>query len=103
MNDLFASFEEAKEERIGIMEDSGIKDALRLAETDRHRCEISTLIRRHYPEDSDGLKAFFVDVEKHRGKEAAKRLIEDCRSAWRDRKEQDELAKRRKAIDEVQP
>ena len=87
MNDLLTSFDEAKDERIGIMQDSGIKNATELAETERHRAEINTLISRHYPNDSIGLKAFFVDVEKHRGKDAAERLRTDCREAWRKRKD----------------
>lgn len=51
-------------------------------EEHRHRAEVSTLIRRHFPGDAEGLIRFFSDVEKKRGKESAEKLREDCRKAW---------------------
>jgi hypothetical protein len=83
MNDLFASIEEAREEREAIMADSGINDpdALR---ADLHRHEVSSVIRRYYPRGEEA-KEYFTLVEKRRGKEAADKLRADCRIAWKKR------------------
>jgi len=78
MNDLFTSHEEAREERAAIMADSG----LTATADDLHRCEVSSVIRRCFP---DGNKAaeYFALVEKKRGKEPADRLRDDCRVEWK--------------------
>ena len=58
-------------------------------EESRHRAEVRTLIRRHFPSDADGLIKFFSDVEKRRGKESAEKLREDCRKAWAEEREKE--------------
>lgn len=89
MNDLLLSMEEALEERKSIMIDSNVPDAIAMAEDDRHRCEVKSVINRCYP---DGKRAaeYFSLVEKKRGKGPADKLRDDCRVAWKLR--QQELA-----------
>lgn len=74
MQDLFASNEEAKEERLAMADPS-------IAEDDIHKCEIQSIIRRFYP-DGKAAAAYFELVEKHRGNAPATRLKNDCRVAW---------------------
>ena len=77
MNDLFSSIEESKEERAAIMADSGL-DA---TADDLHRCEVSSIIRRYFPQGNP--TPYFDLVKEKRGNDAAERLINDCREAWR--------------------
>ena len=83
MNDLFANFEESRKEREAIMIESNVPNAIESAADDRHDCEVRDMIRRFYPHRVETMKAFFVDVEKHRGKAAAEMLINDTREAWK--------------------
>ena len=83
MNDLFANFEESRKEREAIMIESNVPNAIESAADDRHQCEVRDMIRRFFPHRVETMKAFFVDVEKHRGKAAAEMLINDTREAWK--------------------
>ena len=76
MNDLFATIEEAKDERRAIQ----MADGIETTADELHRCEVQSVIRRYFP-DGDP-KPFFADVEKFRGKAAADKLRADCRAAW---------------------
>ena len=81
MTDLFASMEESVTEREAIKAADGIE----FNESERHRCEVSWVMRAFYP---DGKRAaeYFDLVEKKRGKESADKLRQDCREAWKIRK-----------------
>lgn len=81
MNDLFTSHEEAREERAGIMADSGIANPEQAAAVDLHPYEVRDVIRRFFP-DGDP-QPYFGLVKANRGNDAAERLIADCREAWR--------------------
>lgn len=81
MNDLFTSHEEAREERAGIMADSGIANPEQAAAVDLHPYEVRDVIRRFFP-DGDPTP-YFGMVKENRGEKAAERLIVDCREAWR--------------------
>ena len=81
MNDLFTSHEEAREERAGIMADSGIANPEQAAAVDLHPYEVRDVIRRFFP-DGDPTP-YFGMVKAKRGQDAAERLITDCREAWR--------------------
>ena len=81
MNDLFASHEEAREERAAIMADSGIANPEQAAAVDLHPYEVRDVIRRFFP-DGDPTP-YFDKVKEKRGNDAAERLITDCREAWR--------------------
>ena len=81
MNDLFTSHEEAREERAGIMADSGIANPEQAAAVDLHPFEVRDVIRRFFP-DGDP-QPYFGMVKAHRGDKAVERLIVDCREAWR--------------------
>ena len=81
MNDLFTSHEEAREERAGIMADSGISNPEQAAAVDLHPFEVRDVIRRFFP-DGDPTP-YFGMVKEKRGNDAAERLIADCREAWR--------------------
>ena len=84
--DLFLSMEEAAEERIAIQ----AADAIAIdTETERHRCEVSWVIRAFYPR-GESASEYFKLVEIKRGKEPADKLRDDCRIAWR--KRADEIA-----------
>ena len=80
--DLLASMEEALEERKSIMIESNVPDAIGMAEDDRHRCEVKSVIRRFYP-DGQAAAEYFAAVEKKRGKGPADKLRADCRVAWK--------------------
>lgn len=82
MNDLLLSMEEALEERKSIMIDSNVPDAIAMAEDDRHRCEVKSVINRCYP-DGQRASEYFALVEKKRGKGPADKLRADCRVAWK--------------------
>ena len=86
MNDLFANFEESRKEREAIMIESNVPNAIESAAVDRHECEVRDMIRRFYPHRVEVMKAFFADVEFHRGKAAAEKLRADTRKAWAERK-----------------
>ena len=85
MSDLLASMDEALEERKCIMLESNVPGAIGMAEDDRHRCEVKSVIRRFFP---DGQRAaeYFAAVEKKRGKGSADKLRDDCRAAWKQHK-----------------
>jgi len=85
MTDLFESMVEHHSERLAIMQESGVDNAESLAADDLHSYEIKSVMRRYYP---DGNKAaeYFDKVEKNRGKEAADRLRDDVRAAWKQRR-----------------
>jgi hypothetical protein len=82
MTDLFQSMEEAVEERLAIQEADDIFD-----EDERHRCEVSWVVRAFYP-DNVAAADYFALVEQKRNKEAADRLRADCRIEWMKRKAQ---------------
>lgn len=81
LTDLFASIEEAKDERQAIQ----MADGITTTADELHRCEVITVVRRYFP-DGDP-KPFFADVEKKRGKESADKLRADCRKEWAKRRE----------------
>lgn len=81
MNDLFASIQEAKDERQAIQ----MADGITTTADELHRCEVITVVRRYFP-DGDP-KPFFAEVEKKRGKESADKLRADCRKEWAKRRE----------------
>ena len=85
MTDLFASMTEHQAERLAIMQESNVPDAVVAADDDRHRCEVKSVIRRFFP-DGQGASEYFALVEKKRGKPAADRLRNDVRVAWRQRR-----------------
>ena len=87
MTDLFSSMEESVTEREAIKAADGIP----FDEADRHRCEVSWVMRAFYP---DGKKAadYFDLVEKKRGKESAEKLRQDCRVAWKQWKIADSMS-----------
>ena len=81
-SDLLASMDEALEERKAIMIESNVPDAIGMAEDDRHRCEVRSVLRRFYP-DGQAAAEYFAAVEKKRGKGPADKLRADCRVAWK--------------------
>lgn len=85
MTDLFASMTEHQAERLAIMQESNVPDAVVAAEDDRHRCEVKSVIRRFYP-DGQAAAEYFAAVEKKRGKGPADKLRADCRVAWKQRR-----------------
>ena len=92
MTDLFATIEEAADERQAIMEESGQSAESIAAEL--FRCEVQSVIRKCYP---DGNKAaeYFAMVEAKRGNEATDKLRAACREAWKARKISDSMAGQR--------
>ena len=92
MTDLFATIEEAADERQAIMEESGVSSEAIADEL--FRCEVQSVIRKCYP---DGNKAaeYFVMVEANRGNEATDKLRAACREAWKARKISDSMAGQR--------
>lgn len=80
MSDLFDSMTEANAEREAIM----AADNIPFDEEKRHACEVSWVMRAFYP-DGKMAAEYFNLVEKKRGKEAADKLREDCRKAWKQR------------------
>jgi hypothetical protein len=89
MTDLFATIEEAADERQAIMEEAGQSAESIAAEL--FRCEVQSVIRKCYP---DGNKAaeYFNEVENRRGKESADKLRNSCRVEWKLRKISDSMA-----------
>lgn len=85
MNDLFASIEEAKEERQAIQ----MADGITTTADELHRCEITAVMRQCYP-DGEKAKEYFELVEAKRGHLAAQRLRDDVRSAWMVRRKVDQ-------------
>ena len=82
MTDLFASMTEHQAERLAIMQESNVPDAVVAADDDRHRCEVKSVIRRFFP-DGQRASEYFALVEKKRGKGPADKLRADCRVAWK--------------------
>jgi len=85
VSDLLASMDEHYAERLAIMQESGVPDAVVAADDDRHRCEVRSVLRRYYPRGQEAA-AYIELVEKKRGKPAADRLRNDVRVAWRQRR-----------------
>lgn len=83
MTDLFTSMEEATTEREAIKAADGIA----FDEVERHRCEVSWCMRAFFPRAEEA-KEYFQKVEKHRGKEAADKLMDDARKAWQKRNQE---------------
>lgn len=81
MNDLFASIEEAKDERQAIQ----MADGITTTQDELLRCEVMTIVNHYFP-DKDP-KPFFEMAEKHRGKEATDKLRAACRAEWAKRRE----------------
>ena len=80
--DLF-SMQEATEEREAIK----AADNIPFDEAERHRCEVSWVIRAFYPRHEEA-KEYFQLVQKHRGQEAADKLRDDARKAWQKRNQE---------------
>ncbi len=91
MNDLFESMQEHAAERLAIMQESGVPDAVIQADDDLFRCEVKAVIRQCYP-DGDKAAEYFKRVESKRGKPAADNLRDACREAWKVRKSADSMA-----------
>ena len=89
MNDLFASIEEAADERQAIMEEAGQPHEAIAAEL--FRCEVQSVIRKCYP-DGNAAAEYFKLVEAKRGKAAADKLRDACRDVWKVRKVADSMA-----------
>lgn len=83
MTDLFTSMEEAIEERAAILS----TESIAFDEDKRHRCEVSWIMRAFYPRAEEA-KEYFQLVQKHRGQEAADKLRNDCREAWKVRNQE---------------
>lgn len=79
--DLFASHQEARAERVAIMVEAGVDDPVRRMDDDRHACEVRDVVRRFYP-DPKAAAEYMNLCEKHRGKAAADRLRADVRKAF---------------------
>lgn len=89
MNDLFASIEEAKDERQAIK----MADGIVTTSEELHRCEIQSVMRRCWP-DGKKVAEYFELVESKRGHLAAKKLRDDVRQEWIRRKvDQDKVQK----------
>lgn len=91
MNDLLKSMQEHAAERLSIMQESGVHDAVIHADDDLLRCELKSVMRRFFP---DGVAAaeYFKLVEARRGKPAADKLRDASREAWKVRKAADSMA-----------
>lgn len=83
--DLFDSTEEGREERAAILAESGIDKPEITASAEMHRCEVKAVIRQCYPDPKKAI-AYFDEVERRRGKDAAQRLRDDVRAAWKQRR-----------------
>ena len=46
------------------------------SEAYRHKCEVASVVRMYHKHGGDFVKKFILQVEKHRGSEAATRLRE---------------------------
>ena len=84
MTDLFQSMQEHHAERLAIMQESNVPNAVESASDDLHKCEVMAVMRQCYP-DGDEAKAYFELVEKKRGHLAAQRLRDDVRAEWKKR------------------
>ena len=94
MNDLLTSIQESKDERQAIQ----MADGITTTADELHRCEVITVVRRYFPNGDP--KPFFADVEKFRGKFAAERLRNDCRTLWRSEAERNAMAEVRRKVDQ---
>jgi len=101
MNDLLKSMQEHAAERLAIMQESGVTDAVIHADDDLLRCEVKSVIRRYYPtlfdrqsikEAGEKIEAYCKLVESKRGKVAADKLRDASREAWKARKIADSMA-----------
>ena len=90
MNDLFATIEEAADERQAIMEESGQSHEAIAAEL--FRCEVQSVIRKCYPDGNKAAEYFVMVEEAKRGKPASDKLRDACREAWKNRKIADSMA-----------
>lgn len=94
MNDLFATIEEAADERKAIMEEAGVSSEAIAAEL--FSCEVKWAIRWFYPSgvSAEGLKIdeYFALCEKHRCKESVDKLRQATREEWKSRKIADSMA-----------
>ena len=84
MTDLFESMTEHHAERLAIMQESSVPNAIEAAADDLHRCEIKAVLRQCYPDGKQAAEYFEV-VEKKRGHLAAQRLRDDVRAEWKKR------------------
>ena len=48
------------------------------SEAHRHKCEVASVVRMYREKGGDAVKSFLLQVEKHRGSEAAARLREEA-------------------------
>ena len=92
MNDLFATIEEAKDERQAIQ----MADGITTTADDLHRCEVMCIVNRYFPsvytnesakEAGSEIARYCQSTAKHRGQAAADNLLADCRKEWAKRKE----------------
>lgn len=84
MTDLFDT--EAFEERSAIKEFDGRIDrseAERQTREEMHKCEVRDAVKRFFPNGAKAAEHFEL-VERKRGKEAADKLRNDVRIAWRE-------------------
>ena len=72
-------------ERLAIMQESRVENAVEAAVDDMHSCEIKAVMRQCYP-DGNKAAAYFEEVEKKRGHLAAQRLRDDVRAEWKKRR-----------------
>lgn len=56
------------------------------SEAYRHQCEVKSVVRMYRKHGGDFVKKFILNVEKHRGSEAAARLREEALKLIKDRK-----------------
>ena len=94
MNDLLKSMQEHAAERLAIMHESGVPDAVIHADDDLLRCEVKSVMRRFFP-DGAAAAEYFKLVESKRGKPAADKLRDASRQAWKARKISDSMAGQR--------
>ena len=85
MTDLFQSMQEHHAERLAILQESNVPNAVECAADDLHKCEVMAVMRQFYP-DGDKAKEYFELVEKKRGHLAAQRLRDDVRAEWKKRR-----------------
>lgn len=53
------------------------------SEAYRHKCEVASVVRMYHKNGGEHVKKFILQVEKHRGSEAAARLREKALSCLR--------------------
>lgn len=82
---LFESMEEHHAERLAIMQESNVTDAVGCAADDLHHCEVKAVVHQCYPDGNKAAKYFDL-VEKKRGSMAAQKLRDDVRAEWKRRK-----------------